>query len=62
MIQELPEHYRTADEQGSLPIFSANLVAIPPFYTIKNIQGKKHFLIPALSQRSPERKKMRKVT
>ena len=44
-MQELHEHYRTADEQGSLPIFSANLVAIPPLYAVKYIQTKKHFLV-----------------
>ena len=39
-MQELHEHYRTADEQGSLPIFSANLVAIPPLYAVKYILNK----------------------
>ena len=34
-MQELCEHYKTADEEGSLLIFSANLVAIPPLYTAK---------------------------
>ena len=54
-MQELREHYRTADKQGSLPIFSANLVAIPPLYTVKYIQAKKHFLITPQNQTTPER-------
>ena len=41
--KELHEHYRTADEQGSLPIFSANSVAIPPLYSVKIIQAKNIF-------------------
>ena len=55
-MQELHEHYRTADKQGSLPIFSANLIAIPPLYTVKYIQAKKHFLITPQNQTTPERK------
>ena len=41
--KELQEHYRTADEQGSLPIFSDNSVAIPPLYAVKIIQAKNIF-------------------
>ena len=55
-MQELHEHYRTADKQGSLPIFSANLIAIPPLDTVKYIQAKKHFLITPQNQTTPERK------
>ena len=44
-MQELHEHYRTADEQGFLSIFCAKLVAIPLLYTVKNFQAKNHFLI-----------------
>ena len=40
---ELCEHYRTAEQQGSLLIFSANLVAIPLLHDVKNIQAKKIF-------------------
>ena len=54
-MEELHEHYRTADEQVSLPIFSANLVAIPPLYVVKYIQGKGHFLITPQNQTTPER-------
>ena len=61
-MQELHEHYRTADDEGSLPIFSANLVAIPPLCTVKAIQAEKHFLITPQNQTTPERKSMRKVT
>ena len=61
-MQELREHYRTADEEGSLPIFSANLVAIPPLYAVKNFQAKKHFLITPKNQTTPERKYIGKVT
>ena len=50
------EHYRTADKQGSLPIFSANLVAIPPLYAVKKFQDKQHFLITPQNQSTPERK------
>ena len=50
IIQELHEHYRTADEQCSMPIFSANLVAIPSLYAVKYIQVKKHFLITPQNQ------------
>ena len=53
-MQDLREHYRTADEQGSLPIFSANLVAIPPLCAIKKFQAKKHFLITPQNQTIPE--------
>ena len=42
-ILELCEHYRTAEQQGSLLIFSANLVAIPLLHDVKNIQAKKIF-------------------
>ena len=49
-MQELHELYRTADEQGSLPIFSANLVTIPQLYAVKYIQAKKHFLITPQNQ------------
>ena len=49
------EHYRTADKQGSLPIFSANLVAIPPLYAVKNFQVKKKILITPQNQTTPER-------
>ena len=55
-MQELHQHYRTADKQGSQPIFSANLVAIPPLYAVKNIQAKRHFLITPQNQTTPERK------
>ena len=44
-ILELCEHYTTADQQGSLLIFSANMDAIPLLYAVKNIQAKKYFLI-----------------
>ena len=53
-MQELHEHYRTAGEQGSLSIFSTNLVAIPPLFTVKYIQAKKHFLIIPQNQTTPE--------
>ena len=43
IIQGLCEHYRTADKEGSLPIFSANLVAVPPLYAVTNCVLK-HFL------------------
>ena len=56
IIQGLREHYRTADEQGSLPIFSANLVVIPPLYAVKHFLAKKHFLITPQNQTTPERK------
>ena len=52
-MQELHEHYRTADKQGSVPIFSANLVAIPPLYTENYIQDKKRFLITPQIKQSP---------
>ena len=55
-MQELREHYRTADEEGSLPIFSANLVAFLPLYAVKHFQAKKHFLITLHNQTTPERK------
>ena len=55
-MQELHEHYRTAGEQGSLSTFSANLVAIPPLFTVKYIQAKKHFLITHQNQTMPEHK------
>ena len=55
-MQELHEHYRTADDEGSLPIFSTNLVAIPPLCTVKAIQAEKHFLITPQNQTTPERK------
>ena len=55
-MQELREHYRTADEEGSLPIFSAYLVVIPPLNAVKNFQTKKHFLITPQNQTTPERK------
>ena len=48
--------YRTTDKQGSLSIFSANLVAIPPLYTVKNFQAKKHCLIFPQNQTTPEHK------
>ena len=50
------EHYRTADKQGSMPIFSANLVAIPPLYAVKHFLAKKYFLITPQNQTTPERK------
>ena len=43
------------EQQVSLPIFSANLVAIPPLYVVKYIQGKEHFLITPQNQTAPER-------
>ena len=43
IIQVLHEYYRTADEQCSVPIFSANLVAISPLYAVKNIPAKNIF-------------------
>ena len=43
--QELRKHYRTADQQVFLPIFSANLFTISLLFAVKNIQAKKHFLI-----------------
>ena len=43
------------EQQVSLPIFSANLVAIPPLYVVKYIQGKGHFLITPQNQTTPER-------
>ena len=55
-MQELREHYRTANEQGYLPIFSANLVAIPPFYAVKHFEAKKHFLITPQNQTTFKRK------
>ena len=42
-MQELREHYRTADDEGSLLFFSANLVAILQLYTVKRFQAKKNF-------------------
>ena len=59
-MQELHEHYRTADKQGSVPIFSANLVAIPPLYTEKYIQDKKRFLITPQIKQSPSVNKWEK--
>ena len=53
-MQELHEHYRTADKQGSLAIFFFHLVAIPPLYTVKYIQAKKYFLITPQNQTAPE--------
>ena len=42
-MQGLHERYRTSDKQGSLPIFSADLVAIPPLHAVKYIQAKNIF-------------------
>ena len=61
-MQELCDHYRTADQQGSLPSFSANLVAIPILYAVKNVQAKKYFLITPQNQTTLQCKQIRKVT
>ena len=39
-----------------LSIFSTNLVAIPPLFTVKYIQAKKHFLIIPQNQTTPAHK------
>ena len=43
IMQQLCEHFRTADQHGSLPIFSANLVAVSSLCAVKNIHVKKSF-------------------
>ena len=60
--QELREHYRTADQQVFLPIFSANLFTISLLFTVENIQAKKHFLITSQNQKRLQRKQISKVT
>ena len=64
IIQELCENYRTADQQGSLPILSANLFAIPLLCAIKSAQVKKHFLITPQNYflQTLQRKQISKVT
>ena len=56
------EHYRTADQQGSLPMFSADLVTIPLLYTMKNIQVKKYFQTNPQNQITLQHKQISQVT
>ena len=60
--EELRKHYRTADQQVFLPIFSANLLTISLLFAVKNIQAKKHFLITPQNQKTLQRKQISKVT
>ena len=43
IIQQLCEYFRTADQHGFLPIFSANLVAVPSLCAVKSINVKSTF-------------------